>query len=143
MGKREIPDLDSGVDEIKFIGKYLTRALNREGIRTCEDLVEKLFEFGDGDENPQLMRREVKEWLEDVLINARSEQCCYPQSKWIEGEECSYKARYMNFKGFNAIIQVMRYYSIPPWRNWIPRPLRGFNERNKYPRECNMDTIIF
>ena len=137
--KREIPEIWEDVSQIKFIGPYLTRALQAEGIYTCEDLVDKLEDFGDIDNNPAQMRRTVKAWLEDVLVNARALGCCYPRSRIIEGEECAYRARYANQNGFNALVTVMRYYAERPWRNWVPRTYRGLSERNKYPRACNLE----
>jgi len=139
MVKREIPNIEEDVGEIKYIGRYLKRALNDENIMTCEDLVDALEDFGNVNANPAEMRREVKWWLEEVLMNARSLECCFPGAMVIDGEACTYKARYANQRGFNALVKVMRHYAEQPWRQWVPRPYRGLNMRNKYPRECNVD----
>ena len=139
MRKQAVPELGAPVSEIKYIGNWLTSALNHEGIHTCEDLVHALVEFGDPWEDPQEVRWRVREWLREVLMNARPGECCYPQSNVINGEECAYRARETNQKGYNAVLRVWRYYAIHPFRQWIPRPFTGKSERNKYPRMCNMD----
>jgi hypothetical protein len=137
MTKREIPEIDEEVDQIRYIGPYLRRALNDEGIRTCGDLVDVLEEFGEEWEGTAVRRR-VKEWLELVLMNARALECCH-STRILEGEECAYKARFANQKGFNAVVKVMRHYAPSTYRKWVPYPYRGLSLRNKYPRECRLD----
>jgi len=134
--KRQIPDPWEDVESIKYIGRYLADALNDEGLYTVQDVVNVLAEIGQPHEDAATVRSRIRDWLEILLMNARPLECCYPQSKIIDGEECSYKSRFMNFRGFNAIVDVMRYYAVQPYRDWVPRRKRGFNERNKYPRQC-------
>ena len=139
--KGEIPELWEEISEIKYIGEYLKRGLNEEGIYLCQDLVKILEEFGEEWEDEIAVRRRVREWLREVLINARANKCCYPASKIIEGEECTYKARKTNEKGYNAIIGIWNYYAINPYRKWIPRKFRGLTFRNKYPKRCEIHVL--
>jgi hypothetical protein len=143
MVKREIPELWEDVSEIKYIGSYLRNALNGEGIFTCGDLVETLVEFGEAWEHPVMVRRRVRNWLRELLTNARAGECCYPGSRVIDGREYAYLARQTNQKGYNAILKLWRHYAIPPYRNWIPAAFRGLIERKKYARRCDMDRIFF
>jgi len=134
--KVEVPEWEDSVENIKYIGEYLADKLRDEGLYTVGDLVDKLEDFGEPNDNVVWVRAIVKAWLTEVLENARALECCYPQSKIIDGEECAYKARLMNFEGYNAILKVWRAYADNPYRRWIPRRLTGFNLRNKYPRRC-------
>lgn len=138
MVKREIPYSWESVDQIKYIGVYLKRLLNNDGIYTVEDLLDKLEDFGDEWEDPVVVRNRVKMWLEDLVVNARPNQCVFPQSKFVEGSERSYKTRHFNEKGFNGLVTVMRYYAEPPYRSWVPRAKTGRLLHNKYPSGCRM-----
>ena len=138
MVKREIPERWESVGEIKYVGGYLKRALNREGIYRCEDLGRILNEFGEEREDFKEIRRRVKEWLEEILRNARGEGCCYQSTKIVEGEERAYKARYTNERGYNGIVKVMRHYA-GELKKWVPCVYRGYSERRKYPRECRIE----
>jgi hypothetical protein len=129
------------VSEIKYIGSYLKAALNREYIFTCKDLVDALEDFGEPWENETRVRWRVRDWLRKVLTNARANERCYPKSRVIDGDECAYLSRETNQKGYNAILNLWRYYTINPYKKWIPRPYTGLMERNKYPRRCNMNDI--
>lgn len=139
MVKREIPEGWESVGEIKYVGRYLKRALNREGIYRCEELGQVLNEFGAEWEDYREIRRRVKEWLEEILKNARGEGCCYPW-KIVEGEERAYKARYTNERGYNGILKVMRHYA-GELHKWVPCKYRGYSERRKYPRECRIEDM--
>jgi hypothetical protein len=141
MVKREIPELWEDIGEIKYIGSYLKQALNAQGVYICADLLSVLEEISDYNEDSTDTKRDMKAWLEHVLENARAMQCCYPGSKIINGEECAYMARPANFKGYNALIKIMRYYAEQPWKSGIPWSYRGFGERRKYPRNCRMNII--
>jgi hypothetical protein len=143
MAKREIPELWEDVSEIKYIGPYLTAALNGVGIHTCEDLVDALEEFGQPWEYEVTVRNRVRDWLQELLQNARAGECCYSESRVIDGEECAYLARDTNEKGYNAILKVMRHYAMNPYRKWVPHRFRGRqSDRTKYPRKCNMDFVF-
>jgi hypothetical protein len=140
--KPEIPDLDEDVEEMKYIGEYLSERLRDEGVFTIQDLVEIIEDFGDPYEYPRIVKRRVEDWLRKiVLVNERALECCYPGSKVINGEECSYRARETNFRAHNAIIKLWRHYVGNPYRRWIPSEFRGYGDRRKYPRLCNMDVV--
>src|SRR6476469_10458951 len=138
MLKSEIPWLIEDVESIKYIGPYLARQLRTEGIFIVEHLIDKLQDFGDPDEDPFEVKERVKVWLRELFANVRGNSCCYPASKFIDGEECAYLARETNLRGHNAILKVWRYYSRNPYRRWIPSAFRGRIERNKYPRRCKL-----
>jgi len=142
--KVEIPNLNENVQSIKFIGPYLAAALNSEHIYTVEDLVDKLEDFGEVWENPLEVKQRVREWLRELFVNIRADECCYPASKVINGEECAYLARETNQEGHNAVLKVWRHYSENPYRRWIPTKFTGRREiHTRFPRRCNMDTIAF
>lgn len=139
MPKEEVPEWEEPVENIKYIGEYLGNRLREEGIETVGDLVDRLEDFAEPWEDEVQVRNEVKAWLNEILENARALECCYPGSRVIEGEECSYRARIANFKAYNAMIKIWREYEDEnPYRRWIPRRLRGFGLRRKYPRMCKM-----
>lgn len=141
MGKREVPDLWEGVEEIKYIGPFLKQALWQQNIYTCADLVDIISFFGDENQQPGIARDDVKTWLKETLRNARSLQCCSNNFKLVQTELREYEARYENEKGYNAVIGLWRAYIYEnPWRLWIPVKLRGrTSDRVKYPRRCRID----
>ncbi len=134
--KIEIPPIFAFITNMKYIGPYLEHRLNIQNIFTCRDLVERLETFGQVWENEVVVRSRVKYWLTNLLKNRRSLQCCRNNSRIIHNQECSYKARKMNFKAYNAVIKLWAAYAVLPFRKWRPRLLRGYNQRNKFPRIC-------
>lgn len=139
--KREIPDLWENIEEIKYIGQYLKDKLNNEGIITCFDLIEKLIEIVDDDDDFATTKQNVKEWLQSVTENLRANECCFPGSRIINNRERSYLAREYNEKGYNAIIKLWRFYvdfgTIE--RQCIPKSLSGRRFlHTKYVLKCEM-----
>jgi len=144
--KAEVPNLHEPVQNIRYIGPYLQARMNAHNIFTVADLVNHLATMGGAHENPRVVKERVKAWLENHLLeNARPLECVYPSSRVINGVEYSYRARAVNFKAFNAVLNVWRgHIQRPnPILNWIPRRLAGFQEHNKYHRRCNMDLVQF
>lgn len=142
--KPDIPELHQNVIEARFIGPYIRDRLADWGIFTIGDLVDYFVVIADLESPTAQARRDVKEWLQEVVVNARPLSCVYPRSMVIDGTERAYKTRYENFKAFNAILKIWRHYLPPPFRDIVPRSLRGKEPHNKYPDpECRMGDIEF